>query len=158
MTLSLKGVVYTYEGALRALNIPQSIFLLLVRLYWGWLFAQPGYGKLLHIDRTSQFFASLGMPLPTFNAYLIGLTELAGGFLMSLGLGTRFVGAFLAGEMFVAYLVAHRSELLNIFSQPEEFYTAPPFTFLLVSLLLLLFGAGALSLDNLVSKVLKSIK
>lgn len=158
MTLSLKGIVYAYESVVRALNIPQSILLLFVRLYWGWLFAQAGYGKLLHIDRTSQFFTSLGMPFPTFNAHLIGLTELVGGFLMSLGLGTRFVGAFLAGEMFVAYLVAHRGELLNTFSQPDEFYTAPPFTFLFVSLLLLLFGAGALSLDNLVSKVLKSIK
>ncbi len=158
MTVNLKGVVYAYERTGKILPPLQSLFLLFIRLYWGWLFAQAGYGKLTHIDRTAEFFASLGMPFPIFSAYFIGLTEFLGGFLISLGLGTRLVGAFLAGEMFVAYLVAHRSSLLNMFSQPDEFYTAPPFTFMYTALILLLFGGGKLSVDTLIERVLKSLK
>lgn len=158
MTSNLSGVVRLYEKGLNLLPPLQSLFLLFVRLYWGWLFAQAGYGKLTHIDRTTEFFGSLGMPFPEFNAYFIGLTEFLGGVLISLGLGTRLVGALLAGEMFVAYLVAHRSELMSIFSDPSEFYTAPPFTFMFASLILFLFGAGKISLDNLVTKVTRGLE
>ncbi|WP_457601146.1 DoxX family protein [Hydrogenivirga sp.] len=158
LSLSLNGLVRLYDKGLSFLPPLQSIFLFLLRFYWGWLFAQAGYGKLTHIERTTEFFKSLGMPLPELNAYFIGLTEFLGGFLLGLGLGTHLVGLFLTGEMFVAYLIAHRSELASLFSDPSEFYTAPPFTFLFVSVVLFLFGAGKVSLDYLISKVVGGLK
>ena len=36
----------------------QSPLLLVIRLYWGISFAQTGWGKLTHLDRTASFFAS----------------------------------------------------------------------------------------------------
>src|SRR5687767_4434203 len=50
----------------------QHVFLLVVRLYWGWQFFLTGRGKLMNIERTADFLNSLGIPLPTLNAYAAG--------------------------------------------------------------------------------------
>jgi putative oxidoreductase len=50
--------------------------------------------------------------------------------------------------MIMAYVTADREALLSVFSEPEKFYNAAPFTFLLASLVILAFGPGWLSLDN----------
>jgi len=42
----------------------QSPFRLFVRLYWGWQLAQSGWGKLHHLPNVTEFFASLGLPMP----------------------------------------------------------------------------------------------
>src|ERR1700744_705982 len=47
----------------------QAPFLLAVRLYWGWQFAQTGWGKLHNLARITEFFRSLGIPFPAFNAH-----------------------------------------------------------------------------------------
>lgn len=125
----------------------QSPLLLLLRLYWGWSFAQTGWGKLMHLDRTAGFFASLGIPAPTLNAILAGGTECAGGLLLLLGLGARLVSVPLAFVMIVAYATADREAVQALFSDPEKFVTAAPFLFLLTALLVLAFGPGKFSLD-----------
>ncbi len=125
----------------------QSPLLLLLRLYWGWSFAQTGWGKLMHLDRTAGFFASLGLPAPTLNAILAGGTECAGGLLLLLGLGARLVSVPLAFVMIVAYATADREAVQALFSDPEKFVTAAPFLFLLTALLVLAFGPGKFSLD-----------
>ena len=38
-------------------NRLQSLLLLAIRLYWGWQFAQDGWGKLTHLARVTEFFA-----------------------------------------------------------------------------------------------------
>src|SRR5580693_932377 len=40
----------------------QSPFLLIIRLYWGWHFFLTGKGKLMNLDRTAGFFATLHIP------------------------------------------------------------------------------------------------
>jgi putative oxidoreductase len=42
----------------------QFLFLLVVRLYWGWQFAQSGWGKLHHLDKVTDFFTSLNLSDP----------------------------------------------------------------------------------------------
>src|SRR6516162_1022130 len=42
----------------------QTPLLLAVRLYWGWQFAQTGWGKLHNIPHVTEFFMSLGIPAP----------------------------------------------------------------------------------------------
>ena len=158
MTFSLSGLVYLYDRTVRVLPPLQSLFLLFVRIYWGWLFSRTGYGKLMNLDRTTDFFASLGMPFPHLSALLVGLTELVGGVLMGLGLGARFVGLILSLEMLGAFAVAHRNELTHLLSSPEEFWSAPPFSFLFASLVVFLFGAGMFSLDHLLSRISKGLK
>lgn len=127
----------------------QSPLLLVIRLWWGWSFAQTGWGKLMSLDRTAGYFESLNIPLPKLNAVLAASTELLGGTLLALGLFARPASIPLAGTMAVAYLTAHREELLAIFSETDRFLEAAPFTFLLASVIVLAFGPGKLSLDHL---------
>jgi putative oxidoreductase len=49
--------------------------------------------------------------------------------------------------MMVAYWTADREALTSIFSDPGKFYVADPYTFLFASLLVLIYGAGAYSVD-----------
>ncbi len=128
----------------------ESPFLLLVRLYWGWQFAQTGWGKLNHLSHVTQFFSSLGIPLPGFNAAFVSGLEFVGGILLILGIGTRFVGLLLAVDMIVAYITTDLSALASILSDPDKFYSDAAYTFLIASLIVMIFGAGRFSLDYLI--------
>jgi putative oxidoreductase len=125
----------------------QSPFLLLVRLYWGFQFAQSGWGRLHNLGNATQFFTTLGLPAPTATVVVISLLEFVGGLLLMAGLGTRLTGLLLAGDMIGAYALADREALGAILTDPGKFYGADPYTFLFASLLVLIFGAGRFSLD-----------
>jgi putative oxidoreductase len=130
----------------------ESPFLLLVRLYWGWQFAQTGWGKLHRLSQVGDFFASLGIPAPHIMAPAIALLEFVGGILLIAGLATRLTGLLLACNMLTAYITADRDALWSILRDPGKFYIADPFTFMFASLIVLVFGAGYFSLDYLISR------
>jgi len=130
----------------------QSRFLLAIRLYWGWQFAQSGWGKLHRLDQVTEFFASLNIPMPHANAVMVSNLEFFGGILLILGLASRLTGLILTGNMLVAYITADREALTSIFSDPGKFYTADPYTFLFASLMMLIFGAGLFSIDALLDR------
>ena len=130
----------------------RSPFLSAVRLYWGWQFAQTGWGKLQHLDKITAFFTSLNIPAPAFNAHFVSGLEFLGGFLLIVGLGSRITALLLTGNMLVAYWTADREALFSIVSDPGKFYVADPYTFLFASLMILVFGAGVISLDALFAK------
>jgi len=132
----------------------QSPFLLAVRLYWGWQFAQSGWGKLHRLDGVTQFFASLNIPFPHANAILVSNLEFVGGILLILGLASRLNGLVLSGNMLVAYITADREALGSILSDPGKFYAADPYTFLFASVIMLIFGAGLFSADAILARVL----
>lgn len=134
-------------------NYSQSPFLLVVRLYWGWQFAQSGWGKLHSIPRVTDFFASLNIPFPHANAVLVSNLEFFGGILLILGLASKLTGLVLTGNMLVAYITADREALGSIFSDPGKFYAADPYTFLFASLIMMLFGAGLFSVDAVIKKI-----
>lgn len=136
----------------------QSPFLLLVRLYWGWLFAQTGWGKLHNLARVHDYFMSLGIPAPGFTATAIASLEFFGGILLIAGLATRLTGLLLACNMLVAYIAADREALASILSAPDKFYNADPFTFLFAAVIVLVFGAGFFSLDYAFSRPRKHSK
>ena len=131
----------------------QSPFLLALRLYWGWQFAQSGRGKLHSIPRVTDFFASLNIPFPHANAVLVSNLEFFGGILLILGLASKLTGLVLTGNMLVAYVTADREALGSIFSDPGKFYAADPYTFLFASLIVLIFGAGLFSLDAVIKRL-----
>jgi putative oxidoreductase len=131
-----------------------SPILLFIRLYWGWQFAQTGWGKLQNQGKVVDFFTSLNIPFPAFNAHFISGLEFFGGILLIIGLFSRPIALLLAGNMFVAYLTADRDALFSIFSNPEKFYGADPYTFLFASIMILAFGPGLFSLDALLTKKL----
>jgi putative oxidoreductase len=136
----------------RAAVALQSPVLLIVRLYWGIAFAQTGFGKLMNLDRTAGFFDSLGIPLPHLNAIAAGATEFFGGVLLALGLFARPAALPLIFTMAVAYGTAHREELGQILSNPDQFTGADPFLFLLASVIVLAFGPGRWSADAVIAR------
>jgi putative oxidoreductase len=146
-----------YQFLARAGSSLQSPFLLAVRLYWGWQLMQSGWGKLHNLAGVTDFFTSLGLPAPHFTAIAISNLELFGGALLALGLGSRLIGLVLTGNMFMAYVTADREALRSVFSDPGKFYNADPFTFLVASLLVLIFGAGFFSLDRLLETRSKQV-
>jgi putative oxidoreductase len=148
----MKFVDMAYGWFVRAANLGQSVLLLAVRLYWGWQFWQTGRGKLADIGKVVDFFTSLGIPAPSLNAHFIALLETIGGILLVLGLGSRLISLLLAGNMMVAFILADREALGSIFSDPDKFYAAAPYTFLFGSLLVFFFGPGWLSLDTLIAR------
>jgi putative oxidoreductase len=148
----MKAVLGLYMRFSELISKLQSPFLLIVRLYWGWQFAQSGWGKLHHLDKITDFFTSLNLPAPGLTAHFVSGLEFVGGILLILGLGSRLIGLVLTVNMFVAYWTADREALFAIFSDPGKFYVADPYTFLFASLLVLVFGAGIFSLDAVLAK------
>jgi putative oxidoreductase len=127
----------------------QSPFLLLVRLYWGWQLIESGWGKLHHLDKVTDFFTSLNLPMPAQTALAISCLEFFGGIFLAIGLVSRLTALVLTINMLMAYITADREALFSIFSDPDKFYAATPYTFLIASLLILIFGPGRLALDSL---------
>jgi putative oxidoreductase len=129
----------------------QSPFLLVLRLYFFWQLFLTGKGKLLNIAKVSDFFASLGIPLPTLNAYFIGSLECFGSLLLMIGLAARPVSLLIVVSMTVAYFTADFEALSNAFNDPDKFVKADPFPFLFAALIVLIFGPGRWSLDALLN-------
>ncbi|PYY15272.1 MAG: DoxX family protein [Acidobacteria bacterium] len=144
-----------YRRFLNLLNFLQSPFLLLVRVYWGWQFWQAGWGKLQDISKPIGFFTELGIPFPVFNAWFVSLLECFGGILLILGLASRLISIPLVIDMVVAYIAADREALKSIFSEPDKFYAAAPYTLLFASLIVLVFGPGTISLDYLIARYVR---
>jgi len=140
-----------YRLLIRVSSNVQSPFLLAVRLYWGWQFMQTGWGKLTDIGKVVGFFTDLGIPAPALNAYFVSALEFGGGLLLILGLGSRLIALPLVINMIVAYVTADREALFSIFSSPDKFTGAAPYTFLIASLMVLIFGPGRVSVDALVA-------
>ncbi|HEY4051639.1 MAG TPA: DoxX family protein [Acidobacteriaceae bacterium] len=147
-----------YRRVATAFSSLQSVMLLLVRLYWGFQFAQTGWGKLHNLVKITGFFASLNIPFPGFSAPFVSTLEFVGGILLMLGLFLRPIALLLACNMFVAYWTADREALSAIFSDPGKFYAADPYTFLFASLMILIFGSGLFAVDTLVVKRLKAVE
>src|SRR6202045_5107370 len=129
----------------------QSPFLLFVRLYWGWQLAQSGWGKVHHLSNVTEYFTSLGMPMPAQMAIFIACVEFFGGIFLAFGLLSRITGLVLTINMIMAYVIGDREALLSFFSDPDKFIAAAPFAFLIVSLIVLIFGAGKISVDTAIA-------
>jgi putative oxidoreductase len=147
----MRPIDRAYSWFVRGANVGQSFFLLAVRLYWGWQFWQTGAGKLSDIHKVISYFADLGLPLPGFNAYFISILEYVGGILLVLGLGSRLIALPLTIDMIVAYIVGDREALGSIISDPDKFYAAAPYTFLIASFIILFFGPGWFSVDHVLA-------
>jgi putative oxidoreductase len=128
---------------------------LLTRLAVGHAFWQSGAGKLANMERTTEFFAGLGIPAPHANAVFIANLEHYGGLLLIVGLATRAVAFLLSSTMVVALATAHRDDVVNALTGAPDAVGLTellPFVLLLFLLWLVLFGPGAASADALVSR------
>jgi putative oxidoreductase len=129
----------------------QSPFLLVVRLVWGYKFFEAGFGKFKIMPKVVSSFGEMNIPFPEFSVYLAAGTECVGGILLMLGLFSRITCIPLAFTMFVAYITAHQEAVQSLLKgDSEPFLNADPFLYLFASLLILIFGPGALSLDRII--------
>ena len=119
----------------------------LARVTVGLVFVGTGWGKLHSLPDVTEYFASLHIPAPGFNATLAASTEFFGGLLVLLGLGTRLASLPLAFTMVVAILTAKRGDIAGLTSLVgfEEW------SYLVFFIWLAVAGAGPLSLDRLVT-------
>src|SRR5713101_378785 len=150
----MKFIETAYAWFVRAANLLQAPFLLAVRLYWGWQLVQSGWGKLHNLPKVTDFFTSLNLPMPAQMAVFISCVEIFGGIFLALGLLSRLTALGLTVNMIMAYVTADREALLSVFSDPDKFSAAAPYTFLTASLIVLVFGPGKFALDTLLDRAL----
>jgi putative oxidoreductase len=150
----VKDSLFVYYGWFRsAMSGLQPVFLLFVRIWWGWQFFQTGLGKVHHLGNVTDFFMQLGLPAPHVTAIFIAWLELIGGILLIIGLLSRITAAAFFIDMIVAFIVADAAAFHSFFSDPSQFWAATPATFLLASFLILIFGPGLFALDTLIASV-----
>lgn len=129
--------------------------LLILRLAMGIVFLAHGWPKLPGGPMGGPtgfggFLKQMGVPLPTFFAWVVVLLETVGAVLLILGLGTRILAVGFAIDMLVAAFVAKRGFMKVGFMAQQA--TGWEFDFILLAgaLTLLFTGAGSLALDPVV--------
>lgn len=131
----------------------QPLVLLALRGFWGWQLFVAGRDKLLNVAPVIEFFTSIGIPLPTFNVYAAGYTELVGGACLLAGFATRLVSIPLLVVMGVALYTAHHAVLISALSDPKELLNATPLSYIVALLVLFAFGPGMISIDALLKRI-----
>src|SRR5258708_18745485 len=81
-------------------------------------------------------------------ADFIGCCNLYGGMLLASCLLSRITGLVHPVNMIMAYVIGDHEALYSFFSDPDKFIAAAPFAFLIASLIVLIFGAGKISVDG----------
>ncbi|MFI5153812.1 MAG: DoxX family protein [Chitinophagales bacterium] len=131
------------------------MLLLLIRIWLGYRLIGASYSSVVDIifhPKERAFFEKwfgqeLHFPMPLLMAFLAKGAELLGGFLLLIGLFTRFGASLIAFTMLIATLVANLGENWNI----DGGFTISYFLF---AWIFILNGGGRFSMDA----ILKSFK
>ena len=142
LTSLCKFVSKTTEGL-------KDIPLLFIRLILAYGFYQPAMMKWNDIHAIGDWFKSMNYPFPYFNAYMAGITEVAGFVLLLLGLGTRLISIPLMVTMIVAILTVH---IGNGFSAGANGFEIPLY-YLIMLFTLVVYGPGRISIDGLIKNI-----
>ena len=110
----------------------------LLRMVTGFLFLWHGSQKLLGFPGEAPAGA------PAFIIYTAGPVELVGGFLVLIGLFTRWSAFLCSGLMAVAYWLAHGTQSFLPLLNGGELAALYSFVFLFISA----YGPGIWSVDN----------
>jgi putative oxidoreductase len=121
-----------------------NVTLAALRIVAGLLFAVHGAQKLFGF--LNPEFA--GAPPMLSQMWFAGVLEFFGGILVAMGLLTRLVAFFLAGEMAVAYFQAHAPQGF----WPVQNHGEPAVLFCFIFLAFAGMGAGRFSVDEMISK------
>src|SRR5215471_15407533 len=140
--VKLRNLVHKVAGAVSWLGP------LLVRFVVGSSFMLNGWGKLHSLDNITEFFASLHIPAPHFNAVLVACTECFGGALLIVGLLTRIAAIPLIISMAVAILTAKLPKVEGF----ADFVGLDELAYLVIFFWLAVAGAGKISIDYLLAK------
>jgi putative oxidoreductase len=147
----------------RTASLPTDLGLVAARTVLAWIFIYYGGGKLfgwfngLGIHGTALYFSNTAHLHPGgFFAVLGGVTELGGGILIALGLGTRLVGLALFADMVIAMITVTWATGISSQTSPPGYQIN-----LAVGVLALLTaasGAGRFSLDALAEHRIAALK
>jgi putative oxidoreductase len=130
----------------RALDALRFAPPLLARVILGLVFVPSGWAKLHDLPALVDFFTQLGIPFPSIQAPFVATVELVCGSLVLVGLAARPAAAMLVATMAVAILTAvwpGADGVLDFVTKPEPLY-------LTMLAYLVVYGAGAVSLDAVV--------
>jgi putative oxidoreductase len=119
---------------------------ILTRLSLGILFLETGWGKVHNFEKVIEYFTSLGIPAPSFNAHFVGFTELICGTLLLIGLATRLASIPLIISMIVAVITAKRSDIHGL----TDLFGVSEYLYVVLLSWLVIYGPGPLSLDRLI--------
>jgi putative oxidoreductase len=119
----------------------------LARLTVGTVFLRSGWGKLHDLESVTNFFTSLGLPAPAFQARLVASSEFVCGALLLVGLATRFAAA----PLIIVMCVAIRTALWEQVDGVASLVGLLEFAYLALLFWLATDGAGPLSLDRLIA-------
>ncbi len=122
----------------------KDLSLLLARLTIAYGFYEPAMNKWNNMDNVAAWFGTLGIPMPTLNAYMAATTELLGVILLTLGLMTRLISVPLIVVMIVAIFTVH---IGNGFSAGDNGFEIPLY-YMLFLIIFLAHGAGKISVDH----------
>jgi len=121
-----------------------SALILLGRILLAVIFVFSGFGKLTDIGGTAGYFGSVGLPVPTLTAWVVGLVELLGGIAVLVGFKTRIAALVLAVFTLGATLVAHT----NVSDQVQLLMALKNLAIIGGFLALAAHGAGKISIDG----------
>lgn len=118
------------------------------RLLIGLPFAMSGFGKLAAYGKTTALIAAVGLPVPPLAYAVAVLVELGGGLLLIAGYQVRLVASVMAVFCFATALSFHSN-----FADQNQMINFLKNVMIAGGLLqTAAFGAGAVSLDNRLSK------
>lgn len=120
---------------------------LLARVAVGWVFLWSGWGKLGALPLVIENFRGWGIPSPELLAPFVSGVEFVGGILLVLGLFTRIAAVPLA----ITMIVAIKSVLWDQVGSLVDLLGLSEFAYLAIFVWLALAGAGAVSLDRLLT-------
>jgi len=122
---------------------------LLMRLYFGYFWAETGWGKLQNLDAFAQRFAGWGIPHPMVSAALSAYTEWIGGLLIMFGLATRVVCIPMIFNMIVAIATVTWAGVHSL----DDFAEMDEALYMFIFFWLMMAGPGRASLDYLIARV-----
>ena len=142
----------------RVLSSDAGLAAFILRVPTGLILAAHGSQKLFGafggygLEGTGQWMASIGLEPGVLMAFMAGSAEFFGGLALALGLLTRPAALLTAFTMLVAIFSVHISNGLFMANNGYEY----ALTLMIVSLALLVQGAGAYSVDSLINRKLDS--
>ncbi len=119
----------------------------ILRVMVGITFFFNGLPKIENISGNVQFLSSLGIPVPQFFGILVAVMETVGGILLILGIGTRWLGLYFAGEMLVSTLLV-KSKVGFIAPRGGGAGAELDLLLLASALTLFILGSGPLSVEK----------
>ena len=120
----------------------------LARLTVGLVFFWAGWGKLHDLQQVTDYFTTLGLSSPAFQARLVATTEFVCGGLLLLGLATRFA----AVPLIITMCVAIRTALWDQVDGLSKLVGLTEFAYIALLVWLATDGPGPLSLDRLLGR------